>query len=464
MTCMHEAEVRPASLAEFLGLLNPEQVARLKAATAAARQVLADRVVWNISSTATGGGVAEMLHSLLGYVATGGITSRWLVLEGDPEFFDLTKRLHNAVHGFGPLDQVPGRPAEHEHYRQVQAANLPGLLEYVSPGDVAIIHDPQPAGLVKPLQQAGLRVVWRSHIGRDTPVEQSVAGWEFLRPYTDTADAFVFSRAQYAPAWVPADRLRVIPPSIDPLSTKNRDMSADEQVRILTRAGLLGGDGTGPDGVITGAPAPMPGTRLVVQVSRWDRLKDMPGVMAGFSRVAPAVPDVHLMLIGPAVVGVTDDPEGATVFAECVDAWHQLTESVQARVHLVNVPMDDVELNATVVNAIQRQATVVTQKSLVEGFGLTVAEAMWKARPVVASAVGGIQDQIVSGSDGLLLPDPTDLDHFGQTLRTVLTDDALAARLGTAARDRVHDQFLGDRHLAQYADLLVALLGVVAAD
>jgi trehalose synthase len=456
---MHEAEVRPAALDEFLGLLTPAQVARFDAAATRARDVLAGRVIWNVSSTATGGGVAEMLHSLLGYVGAVGVKSRWLVLDGDPQFFDITKRLHNAVHGFGDLSLVPGA-ADHEHYQQVQEANLPGLLDVLEPSDIVLLHDPQPAGLLKPLQQAGLPVIWRCHIGRDEPNPQSVAAWEFLRPYADTADAFVFSRAQYAPTWVPTERLRVIPPSIDPLSTKNRSMSAEERLRILVRAGLLAGDAPPQPAVMQGAPAPTPDTRLVIQVSRWDRLKDMPGVMAGFSRISPAVPDAHLMLIGPAVAGVTDDPEGAEVFAECVAAWHQLPEPVQARVHLVSVPMVDPEENAAVVNAIQRHATVVTQKSLVEGFGLTVAEAMWKARPVIASAVGGIQDQIVSGRDGLLLPDATDLDHFGQTIRTVLTDESLAERLGAAAQARVHDQFLGDRHLTQYAELIETLVRV----
>jgi trehalose synthase len=456
---MHEAEVRPAALDEFLSLLTPTQVARFDAAAARAREVLAGRVVWNVSSTATGGGVAEMLHSLLGYVGAAGVKSRWVILAGDPQFFDITKRLHNAVHGFGELSQVPGA-ADHEHYQRVQEVNLPGLLDLVGSGDVVLLHDPQPAGLLKPLQRAGIPVIWRSHIGRDTPNPQSVAAWEFLRPYADTADAFVFSRAQYAPAWVPIERLRVIPPSIDPLSTKNRPMPAEERLRVLVQAGLVAGDAPPQPDVMLGAPAPAPDTRLVIQVSRWDRLKDMPGVMTGFSRISPTVPDAHLMLVGPAVAGVTDDPEGADVFAECLAAWQQLAEPVRSRVHLVNVPMVDPETNAAVVNAIQRHASVVAQKSLVEGFGLTVAEAMWKARPVVASKVGGIQDQIVSGRDGLLLPDPTDLDHFGETIRSVLTDDGLAGRLGAAARARVHDQFLGDRHLTQYADLVEALVRV----
>jgi trehalose synthase len=460
---MYEAEVPPAPLDEFLQVLTPEQVDRFEAAAARARAVLDGRVVWNISSTETGGGVAEMLRSLLGYVGAAGIVSRWLILEGDPQFFDITKRLHNALHGFGDPAAVPGA-ADDPHYAEIQAANLPGVLAAVQQGDLVILHDPQPAGLVKPLQQAGLQVIWRSHIGRDAPNQQSTAGWEFLRKYADSADAFVFSRAAYAPDWVPVSRLRVIPPSIDPLSTKNRLLSADEQVRILVDAGLLAGAPTAPDGVVTGAPAPPPGTRLVVQVSRWDRLKDMPGVMAGFAGIAADVPDVHLMLVGPATAGVSDDPEGAGVFAECGDAWAQLPEPVRSRVHLVCVPMLDVQANATIVNAIQRNAAVVTQKSLVEGFGLTVAEAMWKARPVVASAVGGIQDQIRTDLDGLLLADPTNLDEFGQALRSVLTDDELAHRLGPAAQARVHGQFLGDRHLIQYADLIEALLGSAVAD
>ncbi|HVQ96513.1 MAG TPA: glycosyltransferase [Mycobacteriales bacterium] len=460
---MYEAEVPPAPLDDFLHVLTPQQVARFEAAAARARDVLAGRTVWNISSTETGGGVAEMLHSLLGYVGAAGVSSRWLIISGDSRFFEITKRLHNAVHGFGDVRLVPGA-ADHGHYQQIQDTNLPGVLAAVRPGDLAVLHDPQPAGLVKPLQQAGLQVIWRSHIGRDQPNEQSTGAWDFIRRYVDSADAFVFSRPQYAPAWVPADRLRVIPPSIDPLSTKNRLLAAEEQLRILVEAGLLAGNGAAPAGVVTGAPAPTPDTRLVVQVSRWDRLKDMAGVMAGFCLVAPDVPDAHLMLVGPATAGVTDDPEGADVFAECVAAWQDLAEPVRSRVHLVSVPMVDVEKNAAVVNAIQRHASVVTQKSLVEGFGLTVAEAMWKARPVVASAVGGIQDQIRTNLDGLLLPDPTDLDHFGQTLRTVLTDDGLAHRLGVAAKARVHDQFLGDRHLTQYADLIESLLGTAVAD
>jgi trehalose synthase len=164
------------------------------------------------------------------------------------------------------------------------------------------------------------------------------------------------------------------------------------------------------------------------------------------------------MLVGPAVTAVTDDPEGGEVLAECLATWQGLPAAVRDRVHLVSVPMEDVDKNATIVNAVQRHATVVVQKSLAEGFGLTVAEAMWKARPVVASAVGGIQVQIEDGKNGLLIRDPLDLDAFGQAVSRPLTDERLARRLGQAAQARVRDQFLGDRHLRQYVDLFDAVL------
>ena len=193
----------------------------------------------------------------------------------------------------------------------------------------------------------------------------------------------------------------------------------------------------------------------MLQVSRWDRLKDMAGVMEGFA-LAVADDDLagaHLILAGPDVSGVTDDPEGAEVLRDCTEDWNQLPDAVRGRVHLASIPMDDVDENAIIVNALQRHAAVVVQKSIVEGFGLTVTEAMWKGRPVVASRVGGIQDQITDGRDGLLVDDPYDIEAFAEVLVRVLADPALAERLGTSAHERVLAEFLGDRHLEQYVDL-----------
>jgi trehalose synthase len=451
-----EVAVRPRSLEDLAGALTAEQAERLGSTATRAVATLSGRVVWNVSSTATGGGVAEMLRTLLGYVGGAGMRTRWQVLDGDPEFFRLTKGLHNAMHGAG--DGTGFDADERAHYERVLLRNLPDLLAAVSREDVVILHDPQTAGLLGPLRRAGVPVVWRCHIGRDAPNPVSEAAWEFLRPYVEPADTAVFSRRQYAPPWIPADRLWVIPPSIDPLSAKNRPIPAEECVRILLRAGLLGADGsTGPTTAVPDGPPPPPDARLVIQVSRWDRLKDMTGVIRGFARAA-AADDVHLMLVGPDVAGVTDDPEGAEVLADCVTTWRGLPPALRARVHLASVPMDDPEKNATIVNAVQRHAAVVVQKSLAEGFGLTVTEAMWKARPVVASAVGGIQDQISDGEDGVLVPDPHDLSAFGAAVGRLLADPPLARRLGDAAHRTVGARFLGDRHLEQYADLVETVL------
>jgi trehalose synthase len=449
-------KVLPRSPGELFSVLTAEQVERFEAAAARAHTVLADRVVWNVSSTATGGGVAEMLHTLLGYVAGVGVQTGWAVIAGDAQFFAITKRLHNAIHGVGDAPALG--TLDQEHYERTLQRNLPDLLELIRPQDLVLLHDPQPAGLLGPLRHAGIPAIWRCHIGLDEPNDQAQAAWRFLRHYIESADAFVFSRRQYAPDWVPAERLAVIPPSIDPLSLKNRPIPAAECIDILTRVGVLSTDGQTRSNVVQGGLPPTPDTRLVVQVSRWDRLKDMAGVMIGLSRLpAEAGDDVHLMLVGPAVTGVTDDPEGGEVLADCLATWRDLPPTVQDRVHLVSVPMEDPDENATIVNAVQRHATVVAQKSLAEGFGLTVAEAMWKAQPVVASAVGGIQDQIVDGENGLLVRDPRDLDAFARALSRPLADPGYARRLGTAAQARVRDQFLGDRHLRQYVDLFDAV-------
>jgi trehalose synthase len=195
----------------------------------------------------------------------------------------------------------------------------------------------------------------------------------------------------------------------------------------------------------------------VVQVSRWDRLKDMDGVMRGFAEhTAPGGPG-HLMLVGPNVSGVTDDPEGAQVYADCLAQWRALPAAVRSRVLLVSLPLDDVDENAAMVNAIQRHATVVCQKSLAEGFGLTVAEGMWKGSAVVGSAVGGINDQIVEGT-GVLLPDPRDLAGFGRAVRGLLDDPRETRRIGAAAHRHVREQFVGDLHLLRYAELFGTLL------
>ena len=474
MSDMREVDIDAVSLDRLATLLAPERAARLARYVERARELLAGRTIWNVNATAQGGGVAEMLQFLLAYTKGAGVETRWLVLDGDPEFFAITKRLHNVLHGMAG-DGGPLGVAEQRHYTEVLTRNHDTLESMVRPGDIVLLHDPQTAGLAPMLRETGAHIVWRCHIGRDDPTELTELGWGFLRPHLEAADAFIFSRRAYAPAWLPEDRLWVIPPSLDPFSAKNTELTPADVDAALREASLVdtsqdhgslqftrrnGTTGTVRGHrrlVLDGSPVSR-GARIVLQVSRWDRLKDMGGVLRGFAEhLDDLPPDVHLMLVGPDVQGVSDDPEGAEVLAEVRGLWEALPAQRRARVHLACLPMDDIDENAHLVNCLQRRAAVVVQKSLVEGFGLTVTEPMWKAKPVIASAVGGIQDQIVDGESGLLLRDPLDLDSFAKRLQDVLVDEEYARMLGTAARSRVRDLFLGDRHLTQYVDLFEQL-------
>jgi trehalose synthase len=391
-------------------------------------------------------------------------------------FFEITKRLHNHLHGFdgdgGPLTE-----SERDVYENALAANARELVPLVHPQDIVILHDPQTAGLIDAVRATGASVIWRCHVGVDQPNDNAREAWEFLLPYVREADACVFSRAAYAWQGLDSNNVDVIQPSIDPFSPKNQDQT-DEQTRsILARAAIV------PDGLTRkatftrsdGTPGRVDrrvemlevrplrqADRLVTQVSRWDALKDPLGVMNAFADTIAPQTDVHLVLAGPAVDSVADDPEGASMFAAVRDAWERLPGGVRTRVHLASLPMADIEENAAIVNALQRHSAVVVQKSLAEGFGLTVAEAMWKRRPVVASRIGGIQDQIVDGESGVLLDDPADLREFGSAVVTLLSEPERAARIGQAARLRIRDHFLGPYHLSRYFALIQMLVAAQA--
>jgi trehalose synthase len=393
-------------------------------------------------------------------------------MEGDPTFFAITKRIHNRIHGMQGDGGTLG-PAEAVHYAKVTTANALALRERVGPGDVVLLHDPQTAGMAPSVRETGAKVIWRSHIGSGTNNSWTEEAWQFLHPHLVACDQFVFSRQAYVPTWVPVGRVSVIRPSIDPFSPKNQLISDAELPYFLARIGVTSGptgrpaafrrgDGTAgevihPATIVSeGGPLEADGN-LVVQVSRWDRLKDMHGVMVGFaSRVAGRV-DAQLALIGPSVEGVTDDPEGADVLSECVASWETLPATARRRIRLVSLPMSDFEENAAMVNALQRSASVIVQKSLAEGFGLTVAEGMWKGKPVVASRVGGIIDQVVPGT-GILCDDPADLDAFGDALAALLEQPDEIIQLGRRARRRVLNEFVGDRHLLRYSALIERLL------
>ena len=431
---------------------------------------LRGRVLWNVNSTARGGGVAELLASLIPYDRDAGIDERWVVIEGSPDFFNVTKKIHTLLHGVDS-DGAELTEEDRRQYEQATSRNAAALTEIIRPGDVAILHDPQTAGLVPALSARGIHVIWRSHIGVDQPDDAVRNAWTFLRPYVTKAAACVFSRNAYVWEGLDPSRVRIIAPCIDPFATKNEDLTGDTVTAILHAGGILQGrdgeatfkrhDGTRGHVVRTAhlEETALPyEARIVLQVSRWDRLKDPIGVMDGFAgHIAPST-DAWLVLAGPAATSVKDDPEQPEILDELTRRRQAMPSSVRTRIVIAQLPMEDTDENAAIVNALQRRADVVVQKSLAEGFGLTVAEAMWKGRPVVASRVGGIEDQIESGKSGLLIDDPKDLQAFGEAVVRLLADEAEARRLGAEARRQVIRKFITPCHLIEQGRLIQEIL------
>lgn len=474
MPQLQHVPVGPMALERFVSVLSPREWEALGDLITHATRELHGRVIWNVNSTAKGGGVVEMLQPLLGYCRGAGVDARWVVISGAPEFFEITKRIHNRLHGYAG-DGGPLGAYEHEIYERTLAANADEFAALIHPQDIVILHDPQTAGLAAAVGATGARIIWRCHVGLDAANDHAREAWSFMRDYVLDAHLFVFSRAGFAWEGLPRDRISVIRPSIDAFSPKNAAQTPEQSVSILSMAGLLDEQAGNGHAVFTrsdGTPgrvsrkasmteeAPVaPDDELVLQVSRWDRLKDPIGVLNAFVEHVGDTADAHLMLAGPSTESVADDPEGAQVFEEVRTTWEGLPSALRRRVHLASLPMDDVEENASMVNALQRSARVVVQKSLAEGFGLTVAEAMWKQRPVIASRIGGIRDQIQHEHSGILICDPRDLTEVGSAIRWMLTDTERAMQIGRAARDSVQHQFLGPHHLARYFEVIRRLIG-----
>ena len=470
---LNSVSLSATSIEPFREVLEPAEWDAFARTMNDARLQLGDRTIWNVNSTARGGGVAEMLAWEIPYERGVGMDVRWLVIKGGVPFFAFTKRLHALLHGVA-AGGAGISEAERREYEQTLAGNAAALATQVRAGDVAIIHDPQPAGLIPELVRRGLCVIWRCHIGIDTPNDVARAGWRFLLPYVQAAQAVVFSRRAYVWEGFEQTRVAIIPPAIDAFTPKNEELPSDTVAAILVATGIMA------DGAARGDPsfrlrdgslsrvrrqtelspsekAPAD-ARLVIQVSRWDRLKDPQGVAEGFAEFVAPRADGHLILAGPGLSDVADDPEEAEVFRDLESRWHALPREIQERIHLARLPTDDTDENAAIVNALQRRADIVVQKSLREGFGLTVAEAMWKARPVVASRVGGIQDQIEDDRSGVLIDDPRDLRAYGDGVVRLLRDPSRADRLGEAGKARVRREFLAPHLLMQQARLITSLL------
>ena len=474
------------TLADYAAVANLlHAVTALRAVAEAALPRLRDRTVWMVNSAAQGGGVAELLPAQLSLLRELGVDARWAVIESrTPAFFAFTKRLHNLIH-----DVAEPHPtaADRAMYDAVNAENAELLAAHLKPHDIVVVHDPQPAGLARILkgrQGATLRTLWRSHIGLARETSHTRAAWEFLRPDVEAYDRAVFTLADYVPEWLRA-RAAIIHPSIDPLSHKNRDLSLHKLVGIMSDAGLVtpnwplleppfadSARRLQEDGSF--APATVPeeigllGRPIVTQVSRWDGLKGFEPLLDAFvilkaDRDAPTrdhrhrrrVEEVRLILAGPDPTGIADDPEGVEVLRELTRRYVALPAALQRDIAIVTLPMVSRKDNALMVNVVQRASDIVLQNSLQEGFGLTVAEAMWKRIPVLGSgSASGIQLQVRDGVDGRLVDDPEDTRSIAALLREMLADSDRLEEWGRSAQRRVHDEFLVLRELVRWLELL----------
>jgi trehalose synthase len=446
-----------------------ERAADWSETLARARETLGGRTLWHINSTSKGGGVAEMLQSVLCYLVGAGIDTRWLVIGGNDDFFDLTKQIHFLLHG-APGEMTELGPSARDSYESALKSESADILDLVRPGHVVILHDPQTVGLAPALSRKGAAVIWSCHVGVDTPNDHTRLAWQFLLPYVAHTRAQGFSRAEYIWEGLEGSGAVVIPPCMDAFSPKNQDLSGDVVAAILNRSAIFVSDTvrtppvfTRQDGsqgtvglrakLIQESPIPADAP-VVTQVSRWDPLKDHAGVMTGFAHHVEPDLEAHLVLAGPDPEGIADDPGGRQTFESLRDDWRQLPIWMRKRVHITSLPMNDLEENAAVVNALQRRSAVIVQKSLAEGFGLTVTEAMWKAKPTIGTNVGGIQDQIIHGRSGLLIDDPSDTPALGQAITAVLEDPIAAADMSHAARQRVIDEYLVPCYATRYLRLV----------
>jgi len=375
---------------------------------------LQGKTIQMINSTAVGGGVAEILHRMVPLMNELGIKTYWDVIRGDEEFFYVTKTLHNALHGRGnniTPEMLNIFIRNTEENLQMMRLN----------GDIIFVHDPQPVGLIQAKERINAKWVWRCHIDISSPVSQA---WEFIKPYVEKFDGAVFSAPQFTKP-LPI-RQFLIAPSIDPLSDKNKELSWDFVSGVLEKYGLD------------------PERPIVMQVSRYDRLKDPLGVIEAYKMIRNDV-DCQLALVGS---GASDDPESAEVLKEV-----QERASDDPNIHVLFIPQTP---NLSIeTNALQRGATIILQKSLREGFALTVSEALWKGKPVIASAVGGIPLQIKQNITGILVHS---IEGTALAIKRLLNNPELSKTLGENGKRFVKQNFLITRHLKDYLMLFLILL------
>lgn len=400
---------RPIHLDDYAAVLGEPVVAELRALAAP----LQGRTVQMVNSTAVGGGVAEILTRLVPILQELGLAIRWDVVTGGNDFFEVTKAFHNALHG-GPYEMPP------ESFEVFLAYNEQNLARLQMEGELTVIHDPQPVALVKARHDRSGHWIWRCHIDLSRP---NPTVWQFLEPWVNRYDGAIFSSSEFS-------RQLSIPqylfyPCIDPLAEKNRELEPEFVHAILEHFQID------------------PARPILTQISRFDRLKDPVGVVRAY-RIVKRYFDCQLVLAGG---GASDDPEGAVVLAEVQEA-----AAGDSDIRILDLP----PWSATEINALQRGSTIVIQKSLREGFGLTVTEALWKKKPVVASAVGGIPTQVIHKHTGLLAHS---VEGTAYQIRFLLSNPAIATKLGEQGHEHVREHFLITSNAQRYLTLFLRLLG-----
>jgi len=373
--------------------------------------LLKGRRLLHVNSTRWGGGVAEMLHRLVPLFQDLKIDTRWDVIEGNPDFYQVTKSFHNALQG-------TTQNISDKMYEAYVKTNQENARKMDLDADMVIIHDPQPAPLISERKKSSTWL-WRCHIDASHPQRKV---WNFLKNYVSRYDGAIFSLPDFSQKLSIPQYLMY--PSIDPLSDKNKDLSPEVIDEVVGRYGI---------------PRNKP---MILQVSRFDRFKDPLGVIQAYEMVK-RYNDCCLVLAGG---GAADDPEGAQVLAEVEAAAKKDPDII-----ILDLPPDsNIEINA-----LQRAATVVLQKSLKEGFGLTVAEAMWKGRPVIGGFVGGITVQIVYGQTGFTV---NSVEGCAYRIRYLLNNPEFASHMGDNAREYTRRNFLVTRHIVDYLSLMVSAL------
>jgi trehalose synthase len=375
-----------------------------------ARQ-LEGRSIQNINSTAVGGGVAEILTRMLPLMKQIGVNARWDVIRGDEKFFEITKKFHNGLHGV----EVEISREEYDHFLHVNEENAADM----DFSDIVFVHDPQPVALIEKRRANGRKWVWRCHIDFSRPDPRI---WKFMQKYVTQYDAAVFSAPAFART-LPIPQV-LISPTIDPLSDKNRDLPEDVIRETFERFGI---DRSRP---------------VITQISRFDFLKDPVGVIEAY-RAAKAHVDLQLVLAGG---GATDDPEGPMVMEKV-----QAAAANDKDIHILLLPpSSDIEINA-----LQRGSTIILQKSLREGFGLTVAEALWKGKPTIAGAVGGIPLQITHKHSGILT---YSVEGTARWIKQLINEPEYARKLGENGREHIKNNYLITRHIKDYLLLFTSLM------